>query len=194
MPSFTKRAIIESFLHLAGKKPLDKITVRDIVDDCGVNRNTFYYYFQDIYAVLEELCEGIIKNIPADKPLSETLSAFYRALAGFTAKYPHAAKCFALSLGFEGMERYFGMALDGVILDCCTRGEGGAVPSDTMLKFLRCGVLGLCLDALRGEKGCERIADELEALLAAATPGARPDAEQNEKQNGGVPPIRVRQE
>ena len=173
MPPFTKKAIIESFLHLAERKPPDKITVRDIVDDCGVNRNTFYYYFQDIYAVLEELCEGIIKNIPADKPLSGTLSDFYRALAGFTAKYPHAAKCFALSLGFEGMERYFGMALDGVILDCCTRGENGAVPSDTTLKFLRCGVLGLCLDALRGEKGCDRIADELEALLAAVAPELR---------------------
>ena len=40
-------------MRIAEKKPLQKITVRDIVDDCGINRNTFYYYFRDIYEVAE---------------------------------------------------------------------------------------------------------------------------------------------
>ena len=77
MPSFTKRAIVESFLHVAAKKPLDKITVRDIVDDCGVNRNTFYYYFQDVYAVLEEICHGVFDRLPDGEPLDTTLLAFF---------------------------------------------------------------------------------------------------------------------
>ena len=51
----TKKAIMASFVRLVNKTPLDKITVKDIVEDCGVNRNTFYYYFQDIYALAEEL-------------------------------------------------------------------------------------------------------------------------------------------
>ena len=55
MASSTKQAIIASFLKLCAQKSPDKITVRDIVDDCDINRNTFYYYFQDIYAVLEEI-------------------------------------------------------------------------------------------------------------------------------------------
>jgi AcrR family transcriptional regulator len=37
------------------QKPLDKITVIDIVTDCGVNRQTFYYHFQDIYDLIEWL-------------------------------------------------------------------------------------------------------------------------------------------
>ena len=32
------------------KKPLSKITVSEIIADCGVNRKTFYYHFEDIYA------------------------------------------------------------------------------------------------------------------------------------------------
>ena len=48
MASFTKKAIVESFLQLLGKKPIDKITVRDVVDHCGINRNTFYYYFPEV--------------------------------------------------------------------------------------------------------------------------------------------------
>ena len=42
----------------------EKITVKDIVEDCGVNRQTFYYHFQDIYELLgwiykTEAVEGI---------------------------------------------------------------------------------------------------------------------------------------
>lgn len=55
MASFTKKAIVASFLKLCARKSPDKITVRDIVDDCEINRNTFYYYFQDIYALVEEV-------------------------------------------------------------------------------------------------------------------------------------------
>ena len=55
MASFTKRAIIESFIRQLQNKPADKITVKDIVEDCGISRNTFYYHFKDIYEVLEEI-------------------------------------------------------------------------------------------------------------------------------------------
>ncbi len=55
MASFTKRAIIESFARQLQAKPVEKITVKDIVEDCGISRNTFYYHFKDIYAVLEEI-------------------------------------------------------------------------------------------------------------------------------------------
>ena len=48
MASFTKRAIIESFIRQLQNKPADKITVKDIVEDCGISRNTFYYHFKDI--------------------------------------------------------------------------------------------------------------------------------------------------
>ena len=53
--SFTKKAMIDSFLRMCEKRSPDRITVRDIVEDCGINRNTFYYYFRDIYALIEEV-------------------------------------------------------------------------------------------------------------------------------------------
>ena len=42
--SLTKRAIRASFLKLLNERPLNKITVKDIVEDCGINRNSFYYH------------------------------------------------------------------------------------------------------------------------------------------------------
>ena len=55
MSAFTKRAIKSTFLELLNQKTLDKITVKDIVETCGINRNTFYYYYADIYDLLEQL-------------------------------------------------------------------------------------------------------------------------------------------
>ena len=52
---FVKEAIEETFLALLDEKPYNKITVKDIVDRCGVNRNTFYYHYQDIPSLLEEI-------------------------------------------------------------------------------------------------------------------------------------------
>lgn len=54
----TKTAIIESFWQLLEEGPYSKITVKSIVDRCQINRNTFYYHFQDI----PELLESTIKQ------------------------------------------------------------------------------------------------------------------------------------
>ena len=64
----TKRAITESFRALLAVKPLDKITVRDIVEDCGLTRNTFYYHYKDIYDLLSDVLESEIEralSVPA---------------------------------------------------------------------------------------------------------------------------------
>ena len=42
-----------SLKHFMEEKPLSKITVSEIVADCGVNRKTFYYHFDSIYALLK---------------------------------------------------------------------------------------------------------------------------------------------
>ena len=50
----TKSVITEAFWQLLDEKPYNKITVKDIVDRCQINRNTFYYHFHDIPELLED--------------------------------------------------------------------------------------------------------------------------------------------
>lgn len=45
-----------AFLKLIAEKPFAKITVNDIVEEAGVHRNTFYYHYQSIPAMLSEIC------------------------------------------------------------------------------------------------------------------------------------------
>ncbi|MGG4394433.1 dihydroxyacetone kinase transcriptional activator DhaS [Paenibacillus thiaminolyticus] len=48
----TKKALATSLKELMNDHPFNKITVKHIVDRCGLNRQTFYYHFQDIYDLL----------------------------------------------------------------------------------------------------------------------------------------------
>ena len=79
MANFTKRAIQASFLKLLTERPLSKITVKDIVADCGINRNTFYYYFEDIpkliESTVEEDAEQVIQSYPTIEKFEDCLEA-----------------------------------------------------------------------------------------------------------------------
>ena len=57
MAKYTRQAIMLCLLKLLEEKSIDKITVKDICERCEINRNTFYYYFSDIYEVLDALIE-----------------------------------------------------------------------------------------------------------------------------------------
>lgn len=64
------RLLAESFKELAGKTPIDKITIKEITDKAGVIRPTFYNHFQDKYELLEwiirkEILDPIIPLIKA---------------------------------------------------------------------------------------------------------------------------------
>lgn len=50
--NITKKAISEALKQLCKEKPFDKISVADITAACGLNRQTFYYHFQDKYELL----------------------------------------------------------------------------------------------------------------------------------------------
>lgn len=56
MTNTTKQALGAALKKLMMKKPLDKITIRDITDSCGISRMAFYYHFKDIYDLIEWAC------------------------------------------------------------------------------------------------------------------------------------------
>lgn len=63
MAQFTEMAIIDAFNSLLEQNPLERITVRDITTQCGISRNTFYYHYGDIYALLEASLQQDVKKL-----------------------------------------------------------------------------------------------------------------------------------
>lgn len=53
MSKMTKKALAAALKALLEKKPLSKITVKDLAEECEINRHTFYYHFRDIYDLIE---------------------------------------------------------------------------------------------------------------------------------------------
>ena len=49
----TKQLLTDSLRHLMEKKPLNQISVKEITDGCGMQRQTFYYHFHDVYDQLK---------------------------------------------------------------------------------------------------------------------------------------------
>jgi len=92
MSQFTKLAIIKTFVDLLNERPFDKITVTDIVERCGINRNTFYYYYQDIYALIDDIFRTETQKIVQEHATYDTwqegfMQAIRFAYANKTAIY-----------------------------------------------------------------------------------------------------------
>ena len=67
MATSTKKALADALKKMMAVKPIDKITVNDLVETCGVSRQTFYYHFDDAYDLLEWVFEEDANaNLPSE--------------------------------------------------------------------------------------------------------------------------------
>ena len=74
MVNQTKQVLEESLKKLMLHKPLDKITIRDLTEDCGISRMAFYYHFKDIYDLVEWACLEDATRALAGKKTYDTWS------------------------------------------------------------------------------------------------------------------------
>lgn len=56
----TRRSIINAFLELRSKKPLEKITVKELSAKAEINKATFYLHYHDIYDLSESLERDVV--------------------------------------------------------------------------------------------------------------------------------------
>ena len=89
MSQVTKRALEQSLKNLLLKKPLTKITINDIAEDCGINRMTFYYHFKDIYDLVEWSClEDATRALDEKRLMKHGSRDFYRSLRRYRTTSP----------------------------------------------------------------------------------------------------------
>ncbi|MCI8994951.1 MAG: TetR family transcriptional regulator [Lachnospiraceae bacterium] len=115
MRQFTKMAIMESFIRLLNEKPLDKITVKEIVDDCGINRNTFYYHFEDIHALLVYILDAEAEKVIKEHASVESLEEGFIAAAHFALENKRAVYHIYYSVSREELERYLNSIVQEVM-------------------------------------------------------------------------------
>lgn len=106
MPKPTKQAMEESLKRLLLQKPLNKITISDITEDCEVNRMTFYYHFRDIYDLVEWSCEEDARRALNGKKTYETWQeGFYQIFQAVEKNKPFIMNVYH-SVSREQVENY----------------------------------------------------------------------------------------
>ena len=153
MSQMTKRALEASLKELLRHKPLDKITVSDLTDHCGVNRMTFYYHFKDIYDLVEWCCEEDAARALAGQKTYDTwqqgflqiLEALRKDKAFFTSVYR--------SISREQLENYlYRLTYDLMIVEwCCEEDAARALAGQKTYDTWQQGFLQI-LEALRKDK------------------------------------------
>ena len=119
MTQHTKHLLADALKVLMIKKPLQKITIKELTDSCSVNRQTFYYHFDDIYQLLAWIYKSEAVSLAADMSY-RTWQCETTAILEYLNE--NRAFCYATyrSLGKEYLERFLVSAYDtsvGRILD-----------------------------------------------------------------------------
>lgn len=63
---YTKNLIKREFLKLLEKKNLKDITIARLAQECEINRNTFYYHYEDIYMLVKEILQDELIKVDAE--------------------------------------------------------------------------------------------------------------------------------
>ena len=150
MPNFTKQAIKASFWKLLNQQPLSQISVRTIVEDCGINRNSFYYHFQDIPSMIEEMimdeANALIEKYPNINSVDEMVETAFR----FTQENKRAIAHICNSVKRNIYEQYLMRICEHVVRSYfeTTFKDEKINPSDleTIVLFTKCELFGLFVD------------------------------------------------
>lgn len=106
MSGLTKQAIRNSFIKLLNEKPVNQITVKDIVEDCGINRNSFYYHYSDMPSMIEEIVLDEVNVFIRQNPTIDSLEACLNAAISFVLENKRAAMHLYHSSNRDLFEQY----------------------------------------------------------------------------------------
>ena len=150
MPNQTKEVIIRALVELLAEKPVERVTVRDIVERCGVNRNTFYYHFQDIpdamdYAMRREL-RRIIDEDPASGTVTEALLAVLQYLEDHRKQMLHIYRSVRRETFIRFVQDMIAYVIDRLGEHLDEEMTIGEKDLEAVKYLLRCAIFGILLD------------------------------------------------
>ena len=128
MSQTTKRALAASLKNLLLQKPLTKITINDIAEDCGISRMTFYYHFKDIYDLVEWACvEDAARALEGKKTYDTWQEGFLNIFHAVQANKPFIMNVYRC-VSRERIEQYLNPLIHSLILGVVEeKAEGMAV-------------------------------------------------------------------
>lgn len=156
----TKKALAASLKKIIQKKPLGKITVREIIEDCGVNRKTFYYHFKDIY----DLVKWIFEKEAIEIVKQYGLILNYRDAIEFVMDYVEKNKLFCNcafdAIGRDELKQFFQKNFFSIVNNIVEQlSEGKNIPEDYkkfLVSFYTNALASLLINWIRDKETYDR--------------------------------------
>lgn len=153
MAQMTKLALAQSLKQLMAERTLDKITIKEVVARCGVNRQTFYYHFRDIYHLLDWMFanEGqeFAKKYP-DIQKADDGQTILRSLCTYLQENRSVMLNIYNSLGRELLDRYLCREIATLLTDSlqARSDRAGVTPEQLafLINFYKHAFVGATLD------------------------------------------------
>ncbi len=121
--------IRNTFLELLEERPLSQITVKDIVNKSGVNRNTFYYHFEDLPALIESIVLEETERIISENHTFDSIESAVKTALEFTLTHKKAIlnlynsnnrdifNQYFMRISRHVITEYFNTLCDGISID-----------------------------------------------------------------------------
>lgn len=150
MTNFTKTAIKQSFVKLLNERPLNRITVKDVVEDCGINRNSFYYHYADIPSLIEEIFVEEADRIIAEYPSIDSIETCLNAALNFARKNKRAILHIYNSVNRAIFEQYLWKVCDYTVAAYGDAAFAAYQPDahdkELILRFYKCECFGMVIE------------------------------------------------
>lgn len=172
----TKKLLAETLKELMRNKAFSKITVSEIIQTCGVNRKTFYYHFEDIYALLKWMFEEEAIEVIKQFDLLEHYEDAIRFGMNYVDKNDYIISCAYDAIGRDEMKRFFYADFVGVVTSvidaAAARLEKPVDPDfkEYVAKFYTEAISGMLIDWAKekDKRDREKTIQYLTAIIEAA--------------------------
>lgn len=148
----TEMAIIQAFWDILENKPYNKVTVNDVAQQCKINRNTFYYHFDDMNDLLERVMKHeadiLIKNYREVNSIADCLIPFLSNALKRRQAFLHIYQSIKRDVFLEQLDR---IALYTTTQYIETQTQDfliTAYDKKVLIRFYKCAIVGIVLDWL----------------------------------------------
>ena len=175
----TKKMLADSLKRAMKQKSFSKITVSEIIQDCGVNRKTFYYHFEDIYDLLKWIFENEAVEVIKHFDLAVDYEEAILFVMDYIEKNDYIINCAYDSIGRDEMKRFFYADFIEMISDVISNGEkeaGKCLDKDYknfLCNFYTEALAGMLIDWIknRDERSQKQVIDYLSKTLKGSIMG-----------------------
>ena len=162
----TKKSLAAALKKAMETKKLSKITVSELIAECNVNRKTFYYHFEDIYALLKWMLEEEAIEVVKQFDMVVNTEEAFRFVMDYVEENKHIINCAYDSMGHEELKRFFYTDFNSILFGAIKNSEDKMGISldesfeEFLARFYTEAAAGILIDWIKN-----RVSQDREAVL-----------------------------